>query len=55
MTITKPMGKAATILTDCRLLIELSANTSAMGSMISKMHHNNWMDLCGISPSLRLQ
>ena len=32
ITITIPIGNAATILTDCRLLIELSANKSAIGN-----------------------
>ena len=38
-TITAPIGNAAMILTDCRLLIELSENTSAIGRRISRMHH----------------
>ena len=37
--ITIPIGNAATILTDCRLLIELSEKTSAIGSRISRRHH----------------
>ena len=53
--ITKPIGKAATILTDWRLLIELSANTNAIGRRMSRMHHMSWMDLCGSSPSLRVR
>ena len=38
-TITAPIGNAAMILTDCRLLIELSENTSAIGRRISRIHH----------------
>ena len=38
-TITAPIGNAAMILTDCKLLIELSENTSAIGRRISRIHH----------------
>ena len=37
--ITMPIGNAATILTDCRLFMELSAKRSAIGSRISRIHH----------------
>ena len=33
---TAAIGKAAIILTDCRLLIELSENTKAIGSAIRR-------------------
>ena len=42
-TIMAPIGNAAIILTDCRLLIELSENTSAIGSRISSIHHISWI------------
>lgn len=35
ITITAPIGNAATILTDWKLLMELSTNRSAIGSRIS--------------------
>lgn len=38
-TITAPMGNAAIILTDCRLLMELSEKTRAIGSKIKMIHH----------------
>ena len=40
-TITIPIGNAATMLTDWRLLMELSENKRAIGSIINKMHHIN--------------
>ena len=54
ITITIPIGNAATILTDCRLLIELSANKSAIGNNIKRIHHINCIFLlgCSFSPSL---
>ena len=42
-TITRAIGNAAIMLTDCRLAIELSENTSAMGNRISRMHHISWI------------
>ena len=54
ITITMPIGNAATILTDCRLFMELSAKRSAIGSRISRIHHMSWMALCGSSPSTRI-
>ena len=36
-----PIGNAATILTDCKLFIELSENTNAIGSIINRIHHIN--------------
>lgn len=41
ITITIPIGKAAIMLTDCKLLIEVSENTSPIGSTINKIHHIN--------------
>ena len=41
MTITIPIGNAAIILTDCKLLIELSAKSNAIGKRINKIHHIN--------------
>ena len=44
-TITAAIGNAAIILTDCRLLIELSENTSAIGSAIRRTHHISSINL----------
>ena len=46
---TAAIGKAAIILTDCRLLIELSENTKAIGSAIRRTHHINLINVCGDS------
>ena len=40
-TSTAAIGNAATILTDWRLFMELSANTKAIGNKINKIHHIN--------------
>ena len=37
--ITIPSGNAAIILTDCKLFIELSENTSATGKIISSIRY----------------
>ena len=51
--ITAPMGKAAIILTDCKLVIELLENKSAIGNNISRIHHTNSTILWGFFPSSR--
>lgn len=39
--ITIPIGNAAIMLTDCRLLMEFSENTRPIGKRINKTHHIN--------------
>lgn len=46
---TAAIGKAAIMLTDCKLLMELSENTKAIGSAIRRTHHINLINACGNS------